>query len=143
MKINHFVVDTNVMVSALLFKQSIPFRAVKIAEKGTVLYSKSTFIELQKVLNRKKFDKYLSIEERQEFLTEFLNTSQQILIKAEISICRDPKDNKFLELAVNGDAQFIITGDQDLLILNPFREIKIVTPEFLVSQFKFSNGMRI
>ena len=136
MKINHFVVDTNVIVSALLFKKSIPFQAVKIAEKGIILYSKSTLAELREVLNRRKFDKYLQIEERQKFLIKFVDTSRRILIQETISICRDAKDNKFLELAVNGDAQFIITGDQDLLVLNPFRGIKIITPEILVSEFR-------
>ena len=136
MKINHFVIDTNVIVSALLFKQSIPFQAVKIAEKGTILYSESTLTELREVLNRRKFDKYLELEERQKFLIKFVDTSRRILIQETISICRDAKDNKFLELAVNGDAQFIITGDQDLLVLNPFRGIKIITPEILVSEFR-------
>jgi putative PIN family toxin of toxin-antitoxin system len=135
MKINHFVVDTNVIVSALLFKRSIPFQAIKIAEKGIILHSESTLAELREVLNRRKFDKYLQIEERQKFLIKFVDTSRRILIQETISICRDAKDNKFLELAVNGDAQFIITGDQDLLILNPFRGIKIITPELLVSEF--------
>jgi putative PIN family toxin of toxin-antitoxin system len=136
MKINHFVIDTNVIVSALLFKQSIPFKAVKIAEKGAILHSESTLTELREVLNRRKFDKYLEIEERQKFLIKFVDTSRHILIQETISICRDAKDNKFLELAVNGDAQFIITGDQDLLVLNPFRGIKIITPEILVSEFR-------
>ena len=136
MKINHFVIDTNVIVSALLFKQSIPFQAVKITEKGTILYSESTLTELREVLNRRKFDKYLELEERQKFLIKFVDTSRRILIQETISICRDAKDNKFLELAVNGDAQFIITGDQDLLVLNPFRGIKIITPEILVSEFR-------
>ena len=136
MKINHFVVDTNVIVSALLFKKSIPFQAVKIAEKGIILHSESTLAELREVLNRRKFDKYLQIEERQKFLIKFVDTSRRILIQETISICRDAKDNKFLELAVNGDAQFIITGDQDLLVLNPFRGIKIITPEILVSEFR-------
>jgi len=136
MKINHFVVDTNVIVSALLFKKSIPFQAVKIAEKGIILHSESTLTELREVLNRRKFDKYLQIEERQKFLIKFVDTSQRILIQETISICRDAKDNKFLELAVNGDAKFIITGDQDLLILNPFRGIKIITPGLLVSEFR-------
>ena len=135
MKINHFVVDTNVIVSALLFKKSIPFQAVKIAEKGIILHSESTLAELREVLSRRKFDKYLEIEERQKFLIKFVDTSRRILIQETISICRDAKDNKFLELAVSGDAQFIITGDQDLLILNPFRGIKIITPELLVSEF--------
>jgi len=55
------------------------------------------------------------------------------LIQTRITICRDPRDNKFLELAVDGKAQIIITGDQDLLILNPFENIDVLTPrDFLL-----------
>ena len=133
MKNNRFVVDTNVLISALLFKQSIPFQAVKIAEKGVILYSGAMLNELNRVLNRRKFDKYLTLEERQKFLIKFIASSQSVEIIETISACRDAKDNKFLELAVNGNAQTIITGDQDLLVLNPFREIEIMTPDFFVS----------
>lgn len=125
------------MISALLFKQSIPFQSVKIAEKGVILYSGTTLHELNRVLNRKKFDKYLTLEERQKFLIKFIASSQSVEIIEAISTCRDAKDNKFLELAVNGNAQTIITGDQDLLVLNPFREIKIMTPDFFVSNRNF------
>jgi predicted nucleic acid-binding protein len=56
------------------------------------------------------------------------NCSGNCYIK-KIVVCRDVKDNKFLELAVSGNADIIITGDQDLLVLNPFQDIKITTPE--------------
>jgi predicted nucleic acid-binding protein len=78
----------------------------------------------------------LSVILAQSAVIKFVDTSRRVLIQETISICRDAKDNKFLELAVNGDAKFIITGDQDLLILNPFRGIKIITPELLVSEFR-------
>lgn len=62
---NRFVVDTNVLISALLFKNSVPFRAIELAEKqGIILYPEATLNELEQVLNRKKFNKYLSLEER-------------------------------------------------------------------------------
>jgi putative PIN family toxin of toxin-antitoxin system len=62
---NRFVIDTNVLISALLFKNSIPFRAIALAEKqGIILYSEATLNELEQVLNRKKFNKYLSLEDR-------------------------------------------------------------------------------
>jgi putative PIN family toxin of toxin-antitoxin system len=59
-----FVIDTNVLISALLFKSSVPFRALELAEEqGITLYSEATLSELGQVLNRPKFDKYLSQEE--------------------------------------------------------------------------------
>lgn len=130
------VVDTNVLVSALLFKNSLPYEAIRLAEsKAIVLYSRATLDELEGVLNRKKFDKYLSWEERQIFLLKFINSARLVTITESIRICRDEKDDKFLELAVSGDANHIITGDLDLLILNPFQNIEIITPDTFVSRY--------
>ena len=128
-----FVIDTNVLVSGILIFQSSSDRAYKKARSiGTILLSESSFQELEEILQRPKFDKYVSLESRNQFITRFKLESEQITITEKINICRDPKDNKFLELAVNGNADFIITGDQDLLVLNPFREIQIITVyEFL------------
>ena len=130
------VLDTNVLISSLLLKNSPPFRVVElIFERSILLRSEPTLSELQEVLGRKKFNKYLTFEERQVFLSKFLAQSELVEISQEINVCRDPKDNKFLELAVNGNASFIITGDDDLLVLNPFRDIQIVTPQdFLIYQ---------
>lgn len=131
------VIDNNVFVSALLIKNSVPFQAVNLAfEQGILLYSEATFSELQRVLARRKFDRYLTIEERNIFLFKLANECQPIDIKEEIKACRDAKDNKFLELAVNGDAEFIVTGDVDLLVLNSFREVEIVTPEESLNRFR-------
>ncbi|MEA2083021.1 MAG: putative toxin-antitoxin system toxin component, PIN family, partial [Thermodesulfobacteriota bacterium] len=124
-----FVLDTNIIISALLFQKSKPAEAFHTAiKKGEILYSSSTLAELKDVLWRDKFDSYITQEERERFLAGFLLTATPIEINETITICRDPKDNKFLELAVSGKANFIITGDDDLLILNPFRKIQIITP---------------
>ena len=133
---NRFVVDTNVLISALLFKNSIPFRAIELAEKqGIILYSEATLNELEQVLNRKKFNKYLSLEDRQVFLLKFISTSELVSITEKIAVCRDEKDNKFLELAVSSNANIIVTGDLDLLVLNPFQAIEIVTPDIFIDRF--------
>ena len=136
---SRIVIDTNVFISALLIKKSLPFQVVNIAFKqGIILYSDATFIELQKVLARRKFDKYITVEERNIFLFKLANESKSVVIQEEIKACRDAKDDKFLELAVNGNADSIVTGDTDLLVLNPFREIEIITPEVFVSRFRGS-----
>ncbi|WP_013325078.1 putative toxin-antitoxin system toxin component, PIN family [Gloeothece verrucosa] len=130
------VIDTNVLISALLFKNSIPFEAVKLAEKkAIILYSQATLDELEQVLYRKKFNKYLSLEERQLFLLKFMTSSEFVSSTETITICRDEKDNKFLELAVSGNANIIVTGDLDLLVLNPFQTIEIITPDVFINQY--------
>ena len=84
--------------------------------------------ELYDVLGRHAFDRYIDEEDRLQFLTILVKESTLVEIKERISECRDPTDDKFLELAVNGKADFIISGDGDLQVLNPFRKVKIVSP---------------
>jgi putative PIN family toxin of toxin-antitoxin system len=130
------VIDTNVLLSALLFKNSLPFQAVKLAEEiSLILYSQATLDELEKVLNRKKFDKYLSLEARKVFLLKFIHTAKLVMITEIVRVCRDEKDNKFLELAVSGEAKLIITGDVDLLSLKNFRRIEIINSDAFVQQY--------
>ncbi|QSJ20825.1 putative toxin-antitoxin system toxin component, PIN family [Nostoc sp. UHCC 0702] len=76
----------------------------------------------------------MSLLRRQEFLEYLTETAQFIDVTEQIDECRDPKDNKYLELAVSGEAECIVTGDDDLLVLNPWRGIKILTvQEFLAN----------
>ena len=100
--------------------RSIPGQAVRKAVADCqLLASDATIVELVDVLGRPKFDAYVTIRERQEFLRLFNRIADRIPITRVIQVCRDPKDDKFLELAVNGAAQLIITGDADLLAVHP------------------------
>ncbi|MFM7578989.1 MAG: putative toxin-antitoxin system toxin component, PIN family, partial [Microcystaceae cyanobacterium] len=102
---------------------------------GKLLFSEATFQELQTVLNRSKFDKYVSLTIRSEFMFRLKLESELIEIIEQVNLCRDLKDNQFLEVAMNGNADYLITGDQDLLVLRPFQEIQIMTVhEFLSEQ---------
>lgn len=125
-----FVFDTNVIVSALLFKTSVPRQALDRARThGSLLLSLPTLQELNTVLNRSRFDKYIPQQERKLFLGLLLREVEQVAIVESVTDCRDPKDNKFLEVAINGQATCIISGDRDLLVLHPFRTIPILTPQ--------------
>ncbi len=127
------VIDTNTLISSILIAASVPDQAFKKARDiGILLFSDATFEELQQVIARPKFDRYVSTAIRVEFLARLWEESEQIKIVDVITDCRDPKDNKFLETAVNGDADYILTGDQDLLVLNPFRNIPIVPPAYFL-----------
>ncbi len=84
------------------------------------------------MLYREKFDKYITDAERTRFLADLLEKSAVIPITEPITVCRDPDDDKFLELAVSGNADYLVSGDNDLLALHPFRAIPILRPaEFL------------
>jgi len=132
-KQGRFVFDTNVIVSALLIKRSVARRAFdKARVAGDILLSFEVIEELYDVLGRSAFDRYIDEDDRLQFLTVLVKESTLVEISEKIKECRDPSDDKFLELAINGKADFIISGDSDLQVLNPFRKIPIVSPrEFL------------
>jgi uncharacterized protein len=127
------VFDTSVAVSAVLLPRSIPRQAFDFAvESGRLLLSEAAIAELDDVLRRPKFDKYVSEQKRLEFLLSLVNFAEIVPVSKRITVCRDAKDNKFLELAVSGRASHIVSGDDDLLVLHPFQQIAIVSPmEFL------------
>ena len=134
------VIDTNVFVSAALAKRSIPRFVVEeaIANQDIVcLVSFDTITELKNTLFDDKFNRYVSIVDRISFLNSYLISAIHISITEKVNDCRDLRDNKFLEVAVSGNADLIITGDKDLLELNPYRSIEILTPrDFLEPERK-------
>lgn len=130
-----FVIDTNVIVSALLSPGSAPRAAFDHAlEAGEILVSLALLEELQSVLQRPKFDRYVSREDRDAFLEELIEETTLVETTETINSCRDPRDNALLELAAAGAAVAIVTGDSDLLVLHPFRKIAIVTPKDFVEK---------
>lgn len=129
-----FVFYTNTLVSAVLFAQSKPAQALQKAQvDGFLICSYATYNELSKVLMRPKFDKYVSRESRQQFLTAYHKTVLEIDVVYTITDCRDPKDNKFLDVAVSAGASYLISGDDDLLALHPYGNIQILTPADFLS----------
>ena len=130
-----FVLDTNVIVSALLFKGSTARQAFdKALVDGELLLSVDTLYELNDVLRRPKFNKYVSEEDRLQFLAALVREAAFVEVTMTITACRDPMDNKFLELAVSGNAESIISGDDDLLSMHPFRGISIRNPRGFLEQ---------
>ena len=124
-----YVFDTNSFISALLFNDSVPGRALlRALDAGLLLRSRALAEELSNVLNRPPFDRYITRQERVEFLRALIRESELITITESIKACRDPQDDKILELACNGKANCIVTGDDDPLVLNPFRGVPIVRP---------------
>ena len=122
------VVDTNILISRLLVAGSPPSDAVRQARRnGRLLVSDATMYELAEVLNRRKLDRYVTLKDRRRFLRELARIAEFVPVIQIVRECRDPKDDKFLEVALNGKADVIITGDSDLLALHPWREISILT----------------
>ena len=84
---------------------------------------------------RPKFDRYVSNEIRQLFFEEVKALCLNVEITERVKLCRDSKDDMYLELALSGKADCIVTGDKDLLVLNPFENIPIITPLEFINRF--------
>jgi putative PIN family toxin of toxin-antitoxin system len=136
-----FVFDTNTIVSGFLFVQSKPGQALQEAlGRGELLLSIETAQELSEVMRRDKFDGYVQRRKREEFLGAVIGKSFFVEVTEHIQVCRDPKDDKFLELAVSGGAECIVSGDDDLLELSPFRGILILTADEFLNWIESSPG---
>ena len=123
------VIDTNVLISGLLSATSTPARAVdKAVTSAQLVATMETLRELIGKLHSPKFDRYVRRERREALLERVASLVEIIDVLQPIRASRDPKDDKFLEAAVNGRADVIVTGDRDLLDLNPFRRVAIVNP---------------
>src|SRR5690606_42160047 len=124
-----WVLDTNVLVSRLLLPGSVPARAVDHAlARGVPLVSDETLAELVQELSRPKFDPYVSRRDRREYIRRLGGVVRVVEIRWRDAACRDPKDDKFLHVAVNGEAEAIVSGDRDLLALHPFHGVDIIAP---------------
>lgn len=132
-----FVVDTNLLISSILTHGTTPSRGMdKIIDCGSnLLFSIETFEEFRKVLFRKKFDRYVSHEKRENVLSLYLRERVLVVPDIHFTHCDDAKDNMFLDVAVAGQANYLITGDDDLLRLREIESIPIITmSEFLNSE---------
>ncbi|MFP5378542.1 MAG: putative toxin-antitoxin system toxin component, PIN family [Vicinamibacteria bacterium] len=123
------VIDTNVFVSGLLISTSVPARVVNLAVRDhQLLVSSDTLRELARILLAPRFDKYVSRDKRTDLIARLAPIVEVVEIVQTVQASRDPRDDKFLEVAVNGGADTIVSGDDDLLVLHSFRGIAILRP---------------
>jgi uncharacterized protein len=123
------VFDTNVLISGALSSTSNPALALERAIRGgQLLASTATLRELMERLLSPKFDPYVTREKREALLLRLAPLVEIVEILQIVRACRDASDDKFLEVAVNGRADVIVTGDRHLLELHPFRSVAILTP---------------
>ena len=122
------VVDTNIFVSAALKHGSIPYVAVReVSQRHVLLKSAATEAQLLEVIARPHLARLIA-DEMRSWITRLVGGAELVPIAETVVACRDATDDKFLELAVCGDADLIVSGDKDLLVLNSFRGIPIVPP---------------
>ena len=127
MRAERAVLDTNILISAVLTRGK-PFQVLRwVLDNGILIFTDPTFKELATRLKKPKFDRYVSQERRNELLADLEAVAEWTAINGVVQACRDPDDDKFLETALNAQADCIVTGDGDLLALNPFEHIRIIT----------------
>ena len=123
------VLDTNVLISAILSPNSISAKILNWGEdNGVILYSAATLNEVLSVLGRSKFSKYIDHDDIDGLSIRIKTVWLFVEILNQVQLCRDPKDDKFIDLALNGKASHLITGDSDLLVLNPVENTSIINP---------------
>lgn len=129
------VLDTSTLVSAVLRQHSIPRQVlVKALSEGALCASPATLAELEEVMARDKFDRYLDLKARLDFVTMYRGKVKTFHVSEDdesaLAIpCRDPRDNKFLALALACSANVLVSSDDDLLTLNPYGDILVLTPK--------------
>ena len=121
------VIDTNIWISFLIGKSLTGLSDEIISGRITVLFSEELFAELIEVLQRPKFKKYFNATAIEKLIVLLYDRVEWIEISQHFHDCRDKKDNFLLDLSVSGHADYLVTGDDDLLILNPFYGIEIVS----------------
>ena len=123
------MIDANTVVSAALNPSGLPRRAVATARaKGTIALSEAVYGEVAQVLARPKFARALSDDRRREILELLGAAALWVEPREKIRDCRDSKDNRYLELALAAGAAVIVSGDEDLLLLNPWRGVQVLRP---------------
>ena len=122
------VFDTSTLIGALLFPRSQHAQSFRdVIAHHQAVASVETMQELVDVTSRPKFDRYRAVADRAEFVRRYAEVVEMVIVTEAVTDCRDNKDNKFLALALAANANAIISSDDDLLVLNPYRGIEILT----------------
>ncbi len=136
------VIDTNIWISFLIGKSLAGLTDAIITNRVQVLFSDDLFSELHEVLQRPKFKKYFSSTAIEQLLVLLYEKIAWVNVVDEFNDCRDKKDNFLLNLSVSGHANYLITGDTDLLVMNPFHGVEIVSYQFFQNVI-LANDLRI
>jgi putative PIN family toxin of toxin-antitoxin system len=121
------ILDTNILISFLITKEYNKLDDKILSGKIILLFSKELLEEFITVIQRPKFQRFFSLEDVEILINFFLDNGMLIEIVSDLELCRDKKDNFLLNLAADGKADFLITGDKDLLELDPVGDTRIIT----------------
>ena len=134
MRVERVVLDTNVLISAVLSPLGKPFACLSwVLDNATLIVSRELLEEVETRLARAKFSKYVEVARRRTFVADLALSAVQVELSGMLRVCRDLDDDKLSEMAVVGRADCLVYRHQDLLILDPFHNIAILTPAAFVA----------
>jgi putative PIN family toxin of toxin-antitoxin system len=125
-KYSRLVIDTNLWISFIISKKFIQLETLLITDKFRILFSNELIDELQATISKPKLKKYFPDNALEDMLTVFDPYIDFIDVKSKVEVCRDPNDDFLLALAKDGKANFLITGDKDLLDIVKFEKVVIL-----------------
>jgi len=126
-KLIKIIIDTNIWISFFIGKHLIGLQNYINEGKFKIITCKEQIEELTLVLNRQKMRKYFSEDKIHGLIELILEISEILPLSQKVDLCRDKKDNYLLSLAISSNADYLITGDLDLLVLDSFLETRIIT----------------
>ena len=132
-KVNRIIIDTNLWISFLITKDFTKLDQIIFLRQGILVFSQELLDEFLEVARRPKFRRFFSSTDIEEILETIDEYADFVKVQTKIELCRDAKDNFLLSLSIDGRADFLLTGDKDLLDLNKFGETTIITiADFLI-----------
>jgi putative PIN family toxin of toxin-antitoxin system len=126
-KVRRIIIDTNLWISFLITKDFTKLDEIIFSRHGILVFSQELLDEFLAVAKRPKFRRFFSASDIEEILETIDEYADFVKVQTQIEVCRDPKDNFLLSLSVDGNADFLLTGDKDLLDLVKFGETSIIT----------------
>jgi uncharacterized protein len=126
-KVSRIIIDTNLWISFLITKDFTKLDEIIFTRQGVLVFSQELLDEFLTVAKRPKFRRFFSPADTEEILETIDQYADFVKVQTQIDVCRDSKDNFLLSLAIDGQADFLLTGDKDLLDLNKFGETVIIT----------------
>nr|WP_276899163.1 putative toxin-antitoxin system toxin component, PIN family [Pedobacter kyonggii] len=124
---SRIILDTNLWISFLISKDFSKLDEIIFSKKSILIFSQELLEEFLEVVKRPKFRRYFAQTDIEDLLETIDEYGEFIVVKSKIEICRDAKDNFLLSLAVDGKADFLLTGDQDLLMIEKIGKTNIKT----------------
>ncbi len=126
-KISRIIIDTNLWISFLITKDFSKLDEILFSRQGILIFSQELLDEFLEVAKRPKFRRFFSSSDIEAILETIEEYADFVTVQTKVEICRDSKDNFLLSLSIDGNADFLLTGDKDLLDLIKFGETKIIT----------------